>query len=100
MPDLKAIRALANDRRLTILGWLRDPAAHFPPQVDGDLLKDGVCGLLIAEKLGVSQPTASEHLKILTQAGLLRSRRIKQWTFYKRDEAAIAAFKQGVQREL
>ncbi|MFN4164875.1 MAG: ArsR/SmtB family transcription factor [Ferrovibrio sp.] len=100
MPDLKAIRALANDRRLTILGWLRDPAAHFRPQVDGDLLKDGVCGLLIAEKLGVSQPTASEHLKILTQAGLLRTRRIKQWTFYKRDEAAIAAFKQAVQREL
>lgn len=100
MPDLKAIRALANDRRLTILGWLRDPVAHFRPQVDGDLLKDGVCGLLIAEKLGVSQPTASEHLKILTQAGLLRTRRIKQWTFYKRDETAIAAFKQAVQREL
>lgn len=100
MPDLKAIRALANDRRLAILGWLRDPVAHFPPQVDGDLVKDGVCGLLIAVKLGVSQPTASEHLKILTQAGLLRSRRIKQWTFYKRDEAAIAAFKQAVQREL
>lgn len=100
MPDLKAIRALANDRRLTILAWLRDPVANFPPQVDGDLLKDGVCGLLIAEKLGVSQPTASEHLKILTQAGLLRTRRIKQWTFYKRDEAAIAAFKQTIHREL
>lgn len=100
MPDLKAIRALANDRRLTILAWLRDPVANFPPQVDGDLLKDGVCGLLIAEKLGVSQPTASEHLKILTQAGLLRTRRIRQWTFYKRDEAAIAAFKQAVHREL
>ncbi|WP_300301435.1 winged helix-turn-helix domain-containing protein [Ferrovibrio sp.] len=100
MPSLKTIRALANDRRLAILGWLRDPVAHFPPQVDGDLLKDGVCGLLIAEKLGVSQPTASEHLKILTQAGLLRARRIRQWTFYRRDEAAIAAFKQALQREL
>lgn len=100
MPSLKTIRALANDRRLAILGWLRDPVAHFPPQVDGDLLKDGVCGLLIAEKLGVSQPTASEHLKILTQAGLLRAKRIRQWTFYRRDEAAIAAFKQALQREL
>src|SRR5689334_20730299 len=62
-----ALRALANDKRLQILGWLRDPRAHFPPQVDGDLVKDGVCGLFIAEKLGVSQPTASEHLKVLTQ---------------------------------
>lgn len=94
MSILTAARALANDRRLQILTWLKDPRAHFPPQSDGDLIKDGVCGLLIAEKLGVSQPTASEHLKILTQAGLLRTRRIKQWIFYRRDEAAIARLKQ------
>ncbi len=100
MPDLNSLRALANDKRLAILDWLRDPVAHFPPQVDGDLEKDGVCGLLIAEKLGVSQPTASEHLKILVRAGLLRTRRIKQWTFYKRDEAAITTFKQAIQRGL
>jgi len=43
------LRALANERRLQILEWLRDPQAHFPPQVDGDLVKDGVCGALIAE---------------------------------------------------
>ena len=65
--------------------------AHFRPQVDGDLVKDGVCGVLIAEKLGVSQPTVSEHLKILSQAGLLSAKRVKQWTFYKRDEAASPA---------
>jgi ArsR family transcriptional regulator len=61
--------------------------------VDGDLVKDGVCGLLIAEKLGVSQPTASEHMKILVLAGLVRAKRIKQWTFYKRDESAIRKIK-------
>jgi ArsR family transcriptional regulator len=83
-----------------ILEWLKDPAAHFPPQVDGDLVKDGVCGILIAEKLGVSQPTASEHLKILSQAGLLQTRRIKQWTFYKRDEARIRALKKLITAEL
>ena len=95
-----AARALASERRIKILEWLKDPAAHFRPQVDGDLIKDGVCGLLIAEKLGVSQPTASEHLKILGQAGLLQTRRIKQWTFYKRDEARIKALKKLITREL
>jgi DNA-binding transcriptional ArsR family regulator len=95
-----AARALANERRVKILEWLKDPAAHFPPQVDGDLVKDGVCGILIAEKLGVSQPTASEHLKILSQAGLLQTRRIKQWTFYKRDEARIRALKKLITAEL
>jgi ArsR family transcriptional regulator len=89
----EALRALASDRRLKILGWLRQPRKHFPPQVDGDLVKDGVCGLLIARKLKVSQPTASEHLNILGAAGLIRGKRIKQWTFYKRDEKAIRKIK-------
>ena len=87
---LDALRALSNDRRLLILDWLKDPLVHFPSQRDGDLEEDGVCGLSIADKLGVSQPTASAHLKILLQAGLVQARRIKQWTFYRRDEARIA----------
>jgi ArsR family transcriptional regulator len=94
--DIEAIRAVANQRRLLILEWLKDPAAHFPPQKDGDLVKDGVCGALIAAKLEVSQPTVSEHLKILARAGLIRPRRIKQWTFYKRDEKEIAAAKRAI----
>jgi DNA-binding transcriptional ArsR family regulator len=92
----KALRALASERRLKILEWLKDPVANFQPQVDGDLVKDGVCGLFIAEKLGVSQPTASEHLRVLSQAGLIRPKRIKQWTFYKRDEARIRQLKQAI----
>jgi DNA-binding transcriptional ArsR family regulator len=100
MPIEHSLRALANDRRLQILEWLKQPRAHFPPQIDGDLVKDGVCGLNIAEKLGVSQPTASEHLRILVQAGFLKPRRIKQWTFYKRDEAAIRKLKQMMTRTI
>ena len=95
-----AARTLANERRVEILDWLKDPIAHFRPQVDGDLVKDGVCGLLIAEKLGVSQPTASEHLKVLTTAGLLRTKRIKQWTFYKRDEVRIKELTKLISKNL
>jgi DNA-binding transcriptional ArsR family regulator len=90
------LRALANDRRLQILEWLKQPRKHFRPQVDGDLVDDGVCGVLIAEKLGVSQPTASEHMKILLEAGLVRAKRIKQWTFYKRDQANIVKVKRAI----
>jgi DNA-binding transcriptional ArsR family regulator len=95
-----SFRALANPSRLQILSWLRQPKKHFPPQIDGDLIKDGVCGLLIAKKLRVSQPTASEHLKILLQAGLIRAKRIKQWTFYKRDEPAIRSLKKEIQTKV
>jgi DNA-binding transcriptional ArsR family regulator len=87
--NIRIAQALASGKRLQILKWLKDPRRHFAPQVDGDLVRDGVCGLRIAEKLGVSQPTASEHLRILTAAGLLRSRKIKQWMFYRRDAAGL-----------
>jgi DNA-binding transcriptional ArsR family regulator len=91
-----ALRALANERRLQILDWLRDPRRHFRDQLDGDLVEDGVCGVLIAEKLGVSAPTLSEHMRVLTAAKLVRAKRIKQWTMYKRDEAAIDAVKRAI----
>ena len=93
---IDALKALANERRLEILEWLKAPRAHFREQIDGDLVKDGVCGVLIGEKLGVSQPTLSEHMRVLTQSGLVTAKRIKQWTFYKRDESAIAAVKKAL----
>ena len=93
MKTTDTIKALANGRRLLILDWLKDPRAHFPPQVDGDLVDDGVCALLLAEKLGITQATLSEHMWVLVQAGLVVPKRIKQWTFYRRDEACIRAVK-------
>jgi DNA-binding transcriptional ArsR family regulator len=92
--DVDLVKALASDKRLLILDWLRDPVAHFPAQRDGDLVQDGVCSVFIADKLGVSQPTCGEHLKVLSRAGLIRGTRIRQWVFYQRDEARIAAAKE------
>lgn len=89
-------KALANEKRVQILAWLRQPRAHFPEQVYGDLVRDGVCSIFIAQKLGVSQPTASEHLRILADAGLIRGKRIRQWTFYKRDESRIVKEKKAL----
>ncbi len=94
------LRALANERRLQILEWLREPRKHFREQVDGDLVEDGVCGLLIAEKLGVSQPTVSEHMRVLIAAKLVRAKRIKQWTMYRRNEAAIDAVKRAIDEKV
>src|ERR1700686_5854106 len=93
MNTTDTIKALANGRRLLILDWLKDPRAHFPPQVDGDLVDDGVCALLLAEKLGITQATLSEHMRVLVQAGLVVPKRIKQWTFYRRDVGRIRAIK-------
>lgn len=89
--DLEAaLKALASERRLQVLEWLKDVPAHFPPQEHGDPIADGACNQFIVEKLGVSQPAGSRHLKVLVDAGLIIPTRRKGWTYYRRDEAAIA----------
>ncbi|APO66039.1 ArsR/SmtB family transcription factor [Rhizobium mongolense] len=96
MQDVDILKALANERRLVVLEWLKEPREHFLPQVDGDLEDDGVCAVLIAEKLGITPATLSEHMRILVQAELVHAKRIKQWIFYRRNEDRIAALKQGL----
>ena len=96
----KRLKALANAHRLQILEWLRAPTKHFRPQVDGDLESDGVCAVLIEEKLGLAQPTTAQHLKVLVDAGFLVPKRIKKWTFYRRDEKAIRKFMKELRKEV
>ncbi|MEV0455897.1 ArsR/SmtB family transcription factor [Catellatospora methionotrophica] len=97
---LLILKALASSTRLSVLEWLKDPVGNFPPQVDGDLVKDGVCADFIRDKLGVAAATASRHLTLLTQAGLLIPIRKKGWTFYRRNEPALRAFTNSLQDDL
>lgn len=84
-------RALGNEHRLVIVEWLSDPRSHFPEQQDGDLVKDGVCVGFITEKIGLSQPTVTAHLQYLSKAGIVTSKRIKNWVFYKLDRQQMDA---------
>ena len=87
---LEVFKALSNPKRLQILGWLREPEAHFAPQED-PMDEVGVCVKQIQEKAGVSQSTASQFMSTLQRAGLVTSTRIGTWTYYRRDEDRIAA---------
>ena len=100
MQYVDQLKALSSERRLQILEWLKDPVRHFPAQVDGDLVKDGVCALFLADKLGITQATLSEHMRVLVQADLVQAKRIKQWTFYRRDDERIDSLKAGLARDL
>jgi DNA-binding transcriptional ArsR family regulator len=89
---LTVLKALASPIRLAVLDYLKDPVGNFPPQVDGDPIADGICADFLRDKLGIAAATASRHLTLLTDCGLLIATRKKGWTFYRRDDAAIAAF--------
>ncbi len=56
-----------------------------------DLLKaNGALGVKdISEKLGITPPAVSQHLKILKQAGLVRSERQGYWIPYSINEEAM-----------
>ncbi|MGW5637181.1 ArsR family transcriptional regulator [Streptomyces sp. NPDC003832] len=84
------LRTPVSERRLDILEWLKDPSAHFPPQRHGDLVEDGVTSTAVAAKLGVPRQVADTHLGLLSGIGLLRTRRIRRRTYYRRDEIRIA----------
>ena len=96
----KQLKALANSHRLLIMEWLKAPTKNFPPQIDGDLELDGVCAGKIEDKLGLAQPTTAQHLKALVDAGFLIPRRIKKWTFYRRDEKVIRKFIKELKKEV
>jgi DNA-binding transcriptional ArsR family regulator len=97
--DLDAIyKALANPVRREILARLRDPQTHFAEQAFP--LDHGVCAGLIDAQCGLSQSTVSAHLAALQKAGLVTSKRVGQWVFFKRNEAVIEAFLAQMNQQL
>ena len=90
-PDLDAIiKALAHPLRRDILDWLKEPERHFADQEHP--LEVGVCAGKICLRSGLSQSTVSAHLSRLQRAGLVSSRKVGQWHFFKRDDELIQAF--------
>lgn len=99
-----AAKALANETRLNILRWLRDPEKNFPPQgthlSDPSVIRGGVCVGSIADKAGISQSTISNYLELMKRAGLLESERYGKWTYYRRSEKGIRELSKQIRKEL
>ena len=93
-----ALKALANPVRRKILAALKEPEVNFPGQQHSYEL--GICARMIEAACGLSQSTVSAHLAQLHLAGLLMARKFGQFTFYTRDEAAIAAFLARLDQDL
>ena len=95
MNAMAITKALSNETRYKILKWLKKPEQHFGLQ--SHLPRDcdfagGICVGDIQEKAGLAQSVISGYLATLQNAGLLESKRLGQWTYYRRNEKNIAAF--------
>ena len=97
--DLDAIiKALAHPVRRDILDWLKEPECHFADQ--DHPLEIGVCAGKIYQRTGLSQSTVSAHLTSLQRAGLVTSRKVGQWHFFKRNDTLIEAFVERLAQQL
>lgn len=85
---------------MTILRMLAKPKKHFGHQWSANPVEFGVCMTLIAEALGVAQPTASRHLEILKQASFITVQKHQKWSYCKRNDEAIQDYLAWLQREL
>jgi ArsR family transcriptional regulator, arsenate/arsenite/antimonite-responsive transcriptional repressor len=66
-----AFKAIADPGRLRLLSFIAaQPGAE-------------ACVCHLVEPLGLSQPTVSHHLRLLTDAGLLERERRGTWMFYR-----------------
>ncbi|MDH4557210.1 helix-turn-helix transcriptional regulator [Pseudomonas sp. BN417] len=92
------IKALAHPLRREMLQWLKDPEKYFVEQ--DHPFEIGVCAGKFDQRCGLSQSTVSAHLATLQRAGLVTSRKVGQWSFFKRNEAVIAEFLRQMSDEL
>jgi DNA-binding transcriptional ArsR family regulator len=100
MDEVEIFKALANETRLSILNWLKDPEANFKDEKQGGNFEHGVCVSLIQEKAGLTQSTVSTYLAVLQRAGLVTSTRVGQWTFYRRNEEAFQALSEKMKSKI
>ena len=57
-------------------------------------------GLPRKSSKGFGLLSVSEHMRVLTSAKLVRAKRIRQWTMYRRNEAAIDAVKRAIEEKV
>jgi ArsR family transcriptional regulator len=79
-----AFKAIADPGRLRLLSFIASqPGAE-------------ACVCNLVGPLGLSQPTVSHHLRVLTDAGLLARERRGTWMFYRLIPARIEALRQAL----
>lgn len=103
MDPLRILKALSNPHRLDIILWLKQPEKEFGVQVHTKTLIDfpnSVSVKSIQKRCGVSQSSISTFMSILENAELVESRKIDQYTYFRRNEKVIREFGEWYNKEV
>ena len=77
------LHAIADPMRRRILQVLKEIGANSPDRATG------LCAGDIEERVKLSQPTVSHHMRILAKAGLVEVKKQGHWRRYRRNEKLI-----------
>jgi ArsR family transcriptional regulator len=85
-------KALADEHRLKMLDFIatKDP--------DCCRTGEGICACDVQDFIGLAQPTVSQHLRILVDAGLLDVERRGKWNYYTLNARGFASAKKVLER--
>jgi ArsR family transcriptional regulator len=88
------LHAISDPARRRILQALKEKGGN-------SLGKDtGLCACDIEERVKLSQPTISHHMKILEKAGLVKVSRQGTWRCYHRNQKLITEMTRGLKAQL
>jgi DNA-binding transcriptional ArsR family regulator len=90
----RVLHAIADPTRRRILQALKERGAC---SIGKDV---GLCASDIELRVHLSQPTISHHMSILSKAGLVEAKKLGQWVWYRRNEAALRAFARELRESL
>jgi DNA-binding transcriptional ArsR family regulator len=88
------LRAVSDPVRRQILHMLREKGQCSIDKTNG------MCASDVEQRLDLAQPTVSHHLRVLRQAGLIESRRVGQWMWFRRNETNLRHLSKGLRDEL
>lgn len=88
------LKALADPTRRMILKLLRQRGCCSIGK------PEGMCACDIEERVKLSQPTISHHMAVLKRAGLVEAEQSGPWMWYRRNEEALHALAQALEKEI
>jgi ArsR family transcriptional regulator, arsenate/arsenite/antimonite-responsive transcriptional repressor len=78
-----ALTAIADPARRKILALLKERGCCSIGKASG------MCACDVEERMKLTQPTVSHHMRVLTRSGLVEAEKIGRWRWYRRNEEAI-----------
>jgi DNA-binding transcriptional ArsR family regulator len=94
-PDIdRFLRAIADPARRRILHALKERGGCSINK------QTGLCAADIEERVKLSQPTVSHHMRILERASLVEAKREGHWRWYQRNEKLITELMRGLKERI